>query len=296
MAKKRDYYEILGVERDASQDDIKRAYRKLARKYHPDVSKVADAEDRFKEVGEAYECLKDPKKRSQYDQLGHSWNDNITSRGAWQRAGVSPQDIEDILRHAYAAYEAGQAAGGEHYQTFDEEYSIPAQDIRVPLDLMISGGQVRAKINKTKVANRVGVSVHMATTVIARINIPSNCKMGQEVYAVLDDGTTATVFLIPSSTRRWEVKGRDIATGISVDVLNVLVGEKTTVVDPWGKTLEVNIPAGIKNGATVRLKEKGIADVYDQKGDMYLRVHITVPELNDGQRAILKEAVDKIRS
>jgi len=69
----KDYYNIMGVERDASQDEIKRAYRKLARKYHPDVSKEKDAETRFKEVGEAYEALKDPEKRAAYDQLGADW-------------------------------------------------------------------------------------------------------------------------------------------------------------------------------------------------------------------------------
>ncbi|MGB5281806.1 MAG: DnaJ domain-containing protein, partial [Arenicellales bacterium] len=69
----RDYYEIMGIKRDATQDEIKRAYRKLARKYHPDVSKESDAEARFKEVGEAYEVLKDPEKRAAYDQLGSNW-------------------------------------------------------------------------------------------------------------------------------------------------------------------------------------------------------------------------------
>ena len=72
----KDYYKIMGVARDASQDEIKRTYRKLARKYHPDVSKEKDAETRFKELGEAYEVLKDPEKRTEYDQLGANWKAN----------------------------------------------------------------------------------------------------------------------------------------------------------------------------------------------------------------------------
>lgn len=84
-----DYYKTLGVSRNASQDEIKRAYRKLARKYHPDVSKERNAEQRFKEVGEAYEALKDPQKRATYDQLGTGWRagDNFRPPPGWNPGG-----------------------------------------------------------------------------------------------------------------------------------------------------------------------------------------------------------------
>src|SRR5438874_6054776 len=85
--KYKDYYAVLGVPRDASEDDIKKAYRKLARKYHPDVSKETNAEERFKEVGEAYETLKDPEKRAAYDQLGrHSTGEDFRPPPDWQQA------------------------------------------------------------------------------------------------------------------------------------------------------------------------------------------------------------------
>ena len=106
----KDYYQIMGVKRNATQDEIKRAYRKLARKYHPDVSKEGDAEARFKEVGEAYEVLKDPEKRAAYDQLGANW-----------KAGQDfkpPPDWDAGFEFSGGGYTAG--GGGVHSDFFDE--------------------------------------------------------------------------------------------------------------------------------------------------------------------------------
>src|SRR3989304_155512 len=100
----KDYYQIMGVKRDATQDDIKRAYRQLARKYHPDVSKQADAEARFKELGEAYEVLKDPEKRAAYDQLGANWKAGQDFR--------PPPGRDEGLEFSGGAFAGGVAAGG----------------------------------------------------------------------------------------------------------------------------------------------------------------------------------------
>ena len=106
----RDYYQIMGVERDATQDEIKRAYRKLARKYHPDVSKVSDAEARFKELGEAYEVLKDPEKRAAYDQLGSQWKQGQDFR--------PPPDWDAGFEFTGGGYTQGDAGA---YSDFFEE-------------------------------------------------------------------------------------------------------------------------------------------------------------------------------
>ena len=115
----KDYYEIMGVKREATQDEIKRAYRKLARKYHPDVSKASDAEDRFKEVGEAYEVLKDPEKRTAYDQLGSNWQQgqDFQPPPGWQdalssAAAVTHKPIQHILVVSLKIYSAELAVRG----------------------------------------------------------------------------------------------------------------------------------------------------------------------------------------
>ena len=110
-----DYYEIMGIKRDASQGEIKRAYRKLARKYHPDVSKESDAEDRFKEVGEAYEVLKDPEKRTAYDQLGSNWQQGQDFQ--------PPPGWQDGFEFSGGGYTEANSA---HFSDFFEEFEISA--------------------------------------------------------------------------------------------------------------------------------------------------------------------------
>ena len=198
MTAKRDYYEVLGVDRNASQDDIKRAYRKLARKYHPDVSKENDAEDRFKEVGEAYECLKDEEKRSRYDQLGHSWDEPIRSRGAWKRGSGSYRevDLEEILRRARAAY--GSGMGGFDTADFDDLSARGKQEARIPLQTMIEGGRAQVYVRMASVKQKGGMSVQYVTDVPVIINIPVMTKPFQEIE-VKHEGKTITFVAIPAS-------------------------------------------------------------------------------------------------
>ena len=292
---KRDYYETMGVKRDASQDEIKRAYRKLARKYHPDVSKEPDAETKFKEVGEAYECLKDEHKRSQYDQLGHAWNDTLgTQRGAWKRGGTQYRDVdvEEILRAAQRAY---SDANGEWDFSEYGDFRNPTQNIKVPLSLMISGGRTSVPLRVSKNFRRGQTSVSYTQVDHAPMTIPKGCKNGESV-SVLHKGETYTVRVYAGSDRYWGVNGADLQGQFEIDVFVSILGGKGDIYDPWGNKVEIKVPENTRDGTVMRLRGKGIPDISGHTGDMLLKIVVTHPTLNEKQKQILRDALEKMRS
>lgn len=292
MTAKRDYYQIMGVKRDASQDEIKRAYRKLARKYHPDVSKEHNAEVKFKEVGESYECLKDPDKRKRYDQLGHGWNEPIQSRGSWKRGGDTESfvDLEEILRRAGAAY-----ASGDPDNVNMGGYTTRPQQVKIPLSMMIKGGNIGVQARRTRSVVRGQMSMQHVDTSVVHVAIPPNAKMGQKIKTT-QNGTEYTFIIYPGNDYHWTVSGHDIISSFEVDIFQAVLGHKGEFIDPWGKKGQVSIPAGISEGSIVRLVGKGIQDIQGRTGNLLLKINITTPVLNEKQKEILKKAVDKIRS
>lgn len=297
MTTKRDYYDIMGVKRDASQDEIKRAYRKLARKYHPDVSKEHDAETKFKDVGEAYECLKDPDKRDKYDQLGHGWNDPLRNqRGAWKRGGGQYTDVDlaEILRRAKQAYADG-TADFEYGPPSGGDETIPTQRIQIPLATMIHGGTIHAQGKRVRKVQTGHSSTMFVTNEIILLNVPPNTKMG-ETLSSKSGNDVFTFQVFPASDYRWQVRGHDLVGVFEVDIFEAMIGSKGKVLDPWNKLVEIKIPEGTDSGDTIRLVGKGIEDINGLKGHMLLRIQINIPTLNEKQREILKEAVEKIRS
>ena len=293
---KRDYYEIMGVKKDASSDDIKKAYRKLARKYHPDVSKEPDAEAKFKEVGEAYECLKDDDKRSRYDQLGHGWNDPMRAQpGAWKRGGgvYSDVDLADILRQAQQAY-ANATHGNSRYD-FQEGFTTPTQKVQISLSTMIHGGTVGVQGKKVHKTGDSYSSTTFVTNEPVMLKVPPNTKLG-ETLTVRTGSSEFKFQVFPASDYRWHVKGHDLIGVFEVDIFEAMIGSTSSIIDPWNKKVEIKIPEGTDSGDTIRLVGKGIEDINGRKGNMLLRIQINIPTLNERQREILREAVEKIRS
>ncbi|MGD8589788.1 MAG: DnaJ domain-containing protein, partial [Chromatiales bacterium] len=186
----KDYYKIMGVKKDATQDEIKRAYRKLARKYHPDVSKEPDAEKKFKEVGEAYEVLKDPEKRAAYDQLGAHWKAGQEFRPPpdwdagfeFRGGGYTPGDasafsdfFESLFGRGFGAGFAGAGAGGAQFRAQGEDHHA-----RVLIDLedAFHGATRTITLHAPEVDAQGHVITHERTL---NVHIPKGVKQGQQI-------------------------------------------------------------------------------------------------------------------
>jgi curved DNA-binding protein len=301
--KYRDYYEILGLERSALQEDIKRSYRKLARKYHPDVSKHADAEDRFKELGEAYEVLKDPEKRAAYDRMGDKWRDGqdfepppnwdegFEFRGAGGQAGAPP-DFHDFFEsmfggmrgaHAYAQHRAFNARGEDHHAK-----------VLIDLEDAYRGAQ-RSISLQVPVIDAQGHVVLESRTL--DVSIPRGVRAGQHLRLAGQGGAGATAgnagdLYLEIGFRehpRFRVEGRDVSLELPVAPWEAALGAKIAVPTPDG-AVEMTIPSGSAGGRRLRLRGKGIPS--NPPGDLYVILNIVLPPA-DSDTA--KAAYDSMR-
>lgn len=189
----KDYYEILELKKEASQDDIKRAYRKLARKYHPDISKEKDSEAKFKEVGEAYEVLKDPEKREAYDQLGQNWKtgqEGFQPPPDWEQnfdfggGGYTPGNGPDFSSFFEDLFGGGHANSGGYHSTSQGASGFQAKGenirakIMIDLEDSLNGNKQSVKISAPEV-NAQGQIVNKEKTL--SIKIPKGIKAGQSI-------------------------------------------------------------------------------------------------------------------
>ncbi len=279
----KDYYEILGVERDAGADDIKRAYRKLARKYHPDVSKEPDAEAHFKEVGEAYEVLKDPKKRSAYDNLGAGWQDGqeFSPPPGWSagfgdgfRSGrVDFGDFSDFFEHLF-----GGAPGGGFGGRFEDMPGADAQfEVEVTLEEAVRGSERSLRLEPAMAraggdgGRSLKVRIPAGVTEGQRIRLPGQGSPGP-------GGRRGDMFLVVRLRphRHFKVQGRDVHLALPVTPWEAALGA-TVKVPTLGGAVDLKIPPRSQDGRRLRLKGRGLGR--QPKGDQYveLRVHTPPP-------------------
>jgi len=276
----KDYYDTLGIERNATQDEIKRAYRKQARKYHPDVSKETDAEEHFKLVGEAYEVLKDPEKRTSYDQLGADWQAGQDFRPPpdWDQGfeyggdGFSDSGFSDFFESLF-----GQRGSGRR------EYHARGMDshakVLIDLEDAYRGGN-RALTLKHSELGADGRPVLRERTL--NVRIPKGVRQGQHIRlakqggAGIGEGGAGDLYLEIEFNRHplYHVEGQDVYLDLPVTPWEAALGATVKVPTPSG-TVDLKIPANSTSGRKLRLKGRGIPA--REPGDFYAVLQIALP-------------------
>lgn len=289
----KDYYKVMGVARDATDAQIKQAYRKLARKYHPDVSKEKDAEARFKEVGEAYEVLKSPEKRAAYDQLGKdyrpgqdfrpppNWDSGFEFSGA-DTGDASYSDFFDALFGAQARAGRGGRAQGAHPGRGEDHHA------KVLLDLQASlNGGTRSFTLRMPEIDAEGRLVSKERTL--NVQVPKGILAGQQIRLAGQgakahgDGTPGDLYIEVEfqPDPLYRVEGRDLYLELPVAPWEAALGATVKTPTPGGN-VELKIPSGSHAGTKLRLKGRGIPAA--QPGDFFVVLQIALPPA-DGEKA-----------
>ena len=300
----KDYYKILGVDRAASKDDIKRAYRRLARKYHPDVSKESDAEVRFKEMKEAYEVLKDPEKRSAYDQFGANWKagQDFQPPPNWQREysfGDGAQSFGDAGQFSdFFETLFGQSRGGG-YGFRSRAGHVKGEDINATISIPIEDayrGASRTISLEVPEADANGAVRRRRKTL--NVKIPSGVTAGKRIRLEKQGGPgyggspAGDLYLAVEFEPHpfYRADGRDIHLELPVTPWEAALGRKVKV-PTLGGAVDLQIPAGSSSGKTLRLKGRGLPG--KPAGDQYVELKVVVPAASDDATRELYETLER---
>ncbi len=290
----KDYYKSLGVSRNASQDEIKRAYRKLARKYHPDVSKEKNAEKRFKELGEAYKVLKDSQKRTAYDQLGNGWQageefrppPNWNANFDFSGSGFTGAnfDFSDFFESRFG--DTGQSHPHTNRNPFQTANKDQHSKIAISLEDAYNGTTRTLQLQMPEVNSNGQIHNKVRTL---NVKIPKGVTQGQQIRLRAQgpagvSGQRGDLYLeIEFQPHRlYRVEKRDIYLTLPVTPWEVALGSTVLVPTLSGK-VELKIPANSQSGQKLRLKEQGFPG--KPGGDLYIVLQVVTPKA-DTQKAI----------
>jgi curved DNA-binding protein len=303
----KDYYETLGLLRNATQDEVKRAYRRLARKYHPDVSKEPEAEARFKEVGEAYEVLKDPEKRAAYDQFGKDWKAGQEFRPPpdWDAnfefsgRGFGGSGFSDFFETLFGGTH-GRGPGASPFGDMGGGFRGAARRMRGEdhhARIVVSLEEAYAGATKTLTlrAPRVDTEGHVETNERSvRVKIPQGVRAGQRIRLAgqgssgAAGGRAGDLFLevVIQPHRYFRLDGADVLLDLPVAQWEAALGA-TVQVPTLGGRVDLKIPPGSQSGSKLRLRGRGLSGA--TAGDQIVILQIEVPPADTDARRGLYE-------
>lgn len=291
----KDYYKILGVDRKASDDEIRKAYRKLAKQYHPDYNpNNKQAEDRFKEINEAYEVLSDAKKRSHYDRVGSdfsSWQRRGGQGDFWRQYGggfpgganVNMDDLNDMFGGGGFSdfFQTIFGMGGARQASRSQPRGYQ-QELQISLEEAYKG--------TTRLIQSTGKQ--------KKVRIPAGVRTGSKVRVAGagPDGLDLYLIVQVADDNRFERRGNDLHTTATVDVFTAVLGGEAEV-DTLGGKIKLNIPAGTQPEQVFRLAGRGMPHVKNQKetGDLFVKVKVQIPKYLSAKQRELLEEVSKIK-
>jgi curved DNA-binding protein len=301
----RDYYKILGVERTANADAIKTAYRRLARKYHPDVSKEPNAEARFKEMQEAYEVLKDPQKRAAYDQLGSEWKSgeqfrpppdfgsgfefsgrpqgSRRARGAPEDGGMDREQFSDFFSSLFGGgspfAHAGRGARDHHARidiTLEEAFKGTTRMLELKRPQVTADGQVELISHTVRVSIPAGVSEGQLIRLAGQGEAAGDGAGAGDLYL--------EAHILPH--RQFALEGRDVTLSYPVAPWEAALGASVTV-PTLGGEVAMHIPPNAQSGQKLRLRGRGLPGT--PPGDQYVQLKVVLPPATSPEAKSLYE-------
>lgn len=296
-----DYYQTLGVKRDATQDDIQRAFRKLARKVHPDINKTDGASAKFKQINEAYEVLKNPDKRKRYDTLGENWKAGQEFRPppGWEsqfrgpggaggpggfsfQAGGQFSDFFEAMFGQMAGQEQGEGPGQGFEEMFAGQASHSTQrqpplqeaPITISLDEAFHGSTRRLDLQGPTGRKTLEVKIPKGTTHGSKIRLAG-------------EGLILKITVAPHPS--FTLTGRDLTTDVKLAPWQAALGDQIDV-ETMDGAVSLSVPPGTNSGQKLRLKGKGLPSQKGSAGDLFVRLLIAIPkELGDRERELYEQ-------
>ncbi len=288
-----DYYQVLGVDRAAGQQDIQRAYRTLARRFHPDINKDPGAEERFKQISEAYEVLSDDSKRARYDRFGDAWRQvphdydgprpgagsggrrvyvNTPGGGFPDDAGFAGVDLDDLLGGLF-----GGRAGGLGGFRQGTRVSAPGADSEAEIELSVEDAY-RGGLRRITLRTASGTRDY-EVTIPAGVGDGQRIRLAGQGASGIGGGPRGDLYLVArlAPHPHYRVDGRDITVELPIAPWEAALGARVPVDTPGG-AMQVQVPAGSSSGRRLRLRGRGLPNAGGAPGDLYAEVRIVVPE------------------